>query len=130
MIVLTSAQISGAVAGGLVGGFCGFVANSFQERQQFRRARRNIACALIGDIGVHPLGSNIGAPPSPLPRDLVRWYTRLAVCLERAHVLHELALQPNPERMTYMADVAELQHAGFTELIELARPLIGRLSAL
>jgi hypothetical protein len=26
--------------------------------------------------------------------------------------------------------VAELQHAGFAELIELARPLVGRLSAL
>ena len=43
-------QLSGAVAGRLVGGFSGFFANSFQERQQFRRTRRNVACALVGEI--------------------------------------------------------------------------------
>lgn len=32
MIDLPCTQLSGAVAGGLVGGFSGFVANSFQER--------------------------------------------------------------------------------------------------
>ncbi len=76
------------------------------------------------------LGGNVGVLPSPLPRDLVRWYTRLAECLERVHVLHELALQPSPERTTYAAEVAELQHAAFTELIELASPLVDRLAKL
>ncbi len=43
-------QLSGAVAGRLVGGFSGFFANSFQERQQFRRTsedpnRTPAACA-------------------------------------------------------------------------------------
>ena len=172
MIDLPWTQLSGAVAGGLVGGFSGFVANSFQERQQFRRARQNVACALVGEIdalrqhieenylaklradvdSVAPnkrsypyhafrgerdympvfrsLGSNVGVLPSPLPRDLVRWYTRLAVCLERAHVLHELSLQPNSERVTYAVEVAELQHAAFSELAELARPLVDRLSKM
>jgi hypothetical protein len=37
MIDLPWTQLSGAVAGGLVGRFSGFVANSFQERGQFRR---------------------------------------------------------------------------------------------
>jgi len=50
MIDLPWTQLSGAVAGGLVGGFSGFVANSFQERQQFRRTRQNVACALVGEI--------------------------------------------------------------------------------
>jgi len=76
------------------------------------------------------LGSNVGVLPGPLPRDLVRWYTRLAVCLERAHVLHELALQANPERLTYAVEVAELQHAAFTEPVDLARPLVDRPSKL
>jgi hypothetical protein len=126
MMDLPWTQISGAIAGGLVGGFSGFIANNIQERQQFWRTRRNVACALLGEIeglGAHieehylaklradlqhlapnnrtfpyhafrgerdympvfrALGSNIGLLPSPLPRDLVRWYTRLAVCLERA----------------------------------------------
>jgi hypothetical protein len=172
VIDLPWTQISGAVAGGLVGGFAGFVANIFQERHQFHRTRKNVACALLGEIdalrlhieenylaklradlrAVTPnnrsypyhafrgerdympvfrsLGSNIGVLASPLPRDLVRWYTRLAVCLERAHVLHELTVQPNPEHMSYAAEVAELQHAAFSELVELASPLVDRLSTL
>lgn len=172
MIDLPWTQLSGAVAGGLVGGFSGFIANSFQERQQFRRARQNVACALVGEIDAlrqhieenylaklradlesvaphkrsypyhafrgerdympvfHSLGGNVGVLPTPLPRDLVRWYTRLAVSLERAHVLHELALQPTSERMTYAAEVAELQHAAFTELVDLAGPLVDRLADL
>jgi hypothetical protein len=50
MIGLPWTQLSGVVAGGLVGGFSGFVANSFQERQQFGRTRQNVACALVGEI--------------------------------------------------------------------------------
>ena len=172
MIDLPWTQLSGAVAGGLVGGFSGFVANSFQERQQFWRARQNVACALVGEIDAlrqhieenylaklradlesvapnsppYPFhafrgerdympvfrspGSNVGVLPAPLPRDLVRWDTRLAVCQERAHVLHELVLQSGPEPLTDVVEVAELQHAAFTELVELATPLVGRLCKL
>jgi hypothetical protein len=46
MIDLPWTQLSGAI----VGGFSGFVANNFQERQHPRRARRNTACALVGEI--------------------------------------------------------------------------------
>src|SRR5882724_511684 len=50
MIDITWSQISGGLVGGLVGGFSGFVANIFQEHKQFRRVRRNVACALVGEI--------------------------------------------------------------------------------
>jgi hypothetical protein len=43
-------QMSGAIAGGLVGSFSGFIANSFHEQRVRHRARRNIASALIGEI--------------------------------------------------------------------------------
>jgi hypothetical protein len=43
-------QMSGAIAGGLVGSFTGFIANSFHEHRVRRRVRRNIASALIGEI--------------------------------------------------------------------------------
>jgi hypothetical protein len=43
-------QISGAIAGGLFGGFSGFVASSLQERAERGRRQRNVACALIGEI--------------------------------------------------------------------------------
>lgn len=43
-------QMSGAIAGGLVGSFTGFIANSFHERRVRIRIRRNIACAFIGEI--------------------------------------------------------------------------------
>lgn len=44
-------QLSGAVVGGLVGGFSGFLANSIHSRAQGRSSRRNVASALIGEIG-------------------------------------------------------------------------------
>jgi hypothetical protein len=50
MINLPWMQISGAVSVGLVGGFAGSVANSFQERHQHHRTRRNPASALVGEI--------------------------------------------------------------------------------
>jgi hypothetical protein len=43
-------QMSGAIAGGLVGSFSGFIANSFHEHRVRRRVRHNIASALIGEI--------------------------------------------------------------------------------
>jgi hypothetical protein len=51
MIELPWLQMSGAITGGLVGSFSGFVANSFHEHRVRLRARRNIACALVGEIG-------------------------------------------------------------------------------
>ncbi len=43
-------QMSGAIAGGLVGSFSGFIAKSFHEHRVRLRLRRNIASALIGEI--------------------------------------------------------------------------------
>ena len=50
MIGLPWPEISGPIAGGLVAGLSGLVANSFQEHQQFRCARLNVACILVGEI--------------------------------------------------------------------------------
>jgi hypothetical protein len=164
-------QISGAAAGGLVGGLAGFVANSVQQHREMQRARRNIACALAGeiealcrhienndlarlraDVGAtldgqgrryhhfrgerdympifRSLGSDVGFLLKPLPSDLVYWYTLLAVSLERAAELHDVSLRYSPELAEYRAEVAELQRAGFSELIRLAKPLLERLSEL
>ena len=164
-------QISGAIAGGAVGGFCGFVANIFQERRVRRRSRRNIACALIGELSAlsehieanyltmlrsdlelksdqrmfpyhqfrgerdympifRSLGSNVGYLPTPLPRDLVSWYTSLAAGLERAHALHELAMRGGQEALVYAIDLAKLQQAAFTELVATAKSLLARLDDL
>jgi hypothetical protein len=50
MIDIPWSQIAGAVAGGAVGGFSGFVASSVQQRSMLRRARRNVASALAGEL--------------------------------------------------------------------------------
>jgi hypothetical protein len=50
MIDLAWSQISGAVAGGVVGVFSGFVANHLQQRQELIHVRRSVASALIGEI--------------------------------------------------------------------------------
>jgi len=164
-------QLSGAIAGGIVGGFAGFVANNLQDLQVRRRMKRNIACALIGEIGAlaqhiednyltmlrsdlqprtdrrnspyrqfrgdrdympifRSLGSNVGYLPTPLPRDLVFWYTSLATGLERAHELYELAMQKSPEQMGYAIELAQIQHAAFTELVTASKPLLERLGRL
>jgi hypothetical protein len=142
-----------------------------QDLQIRRRMKRNIACALIGEIGAlaqhieddyltmlrtdlqprtdrrnsryrhfrgdrdympvfRSLGSNVGYLPTPLPRDLVSWYTRLAAGLERAHELYELAMQKDPEQMGYAIELAQIQHAAFTELVTASKPLLERLSGL
>jgi hypothetical protein len=165
-------QATGAVAGGLVGGFTGFVANGVLDRSGERRAKRNVASAIIGELQAlcgyiethylaklrldldtisaearrHPyhgfrgerdyapvfrsLGANMGFLPSPLPRDLVYWYTGLTVCLERARELHELAQRKELDSIIYAIEVAQNQHEAFKELFELAQPLIKRLSML
>ena len=154
-------QIFGAVAGGLVGGFSGFVANNVHARSETRRARRNVASALVGEISAlchqiktlfptvpdlsngeadpsairrrhfrgerdympifRALGSHVGVLPAPLPRDLVAWYTGLAICLERAHELHELALQRDPDSFNYAMELARLEEASLAELVEVDR---------
>ena len=160
-------QIAGAIAGGLVGGFSGFIANNVQARRETRSARRNVASALIGEISAlshyikslfltipglaegdadpsdirrrhfrgerdympifRALGSNVGVLPTPLPRDLVVWYTGLAMCLERARELHELRLQHDTDSFDYAMEIARLQEASLAELVELAPPLLERL---
>ena len=163
------AQISGAIAGGLVGGFSGFVANNIQSRRETRRSRRNVACALIGEISAlahyikslfltvpaldvgeadpsdirrrhfrgerdympifRALGSHVGVLPTPLPRDLVAWYTGLAMCLERARELHDLRLQRDPDAFGYAVELARHQEASLAELVELAPPLLEKLGS-
>jgi hypothetical protein len=164
-------QMSGAVAGGLVGSFTGFLSNIVHERRVRRGVRRNIACALIGEIdalatyiennylallraSIEPLneqadtrtyifrgerdympifrniGATVGFLPTPLPRDIVTWYTRLAAALERAHALHELAIQGDPRSLDYAVSLAKRQQEEMSSLIEDARPLLTRLEAL
>ena len=76
------------------------------------------------------LGGNVGILPAPLPRDLVAWYTALAICLERARELHDLRLQRDPESFSYAMELARLQEASLSELVELANPLLLRLGDL
>jgi hypothetical protein len=171
MFTLPWLQMSGAIAGGVVGSFSGFIANSFHEHRTRIRVRRNIACALIGEIGAlsqwiddnylallrardsapdenrddhyhhfrgdrdympvfRSIGATVGFLPTPLPRDLVAWYTNLAAALERAHALHEFAIQARPEQARIARDLALAQRAALTELVETAKPLLARLSAL
>ncbi|WP_044559942.1 hypothetical protein [Azospirillum sp. B4] len=164
-------QISGAVAGGVVGGFSGFIANTFHDHRMRRRAKRNIACALIGEIGalsqhieenylsmlradlascgeapaiVHhafrgdrdympvfrALGSTVGYLPTPLPRDLVYWYTSLAAGLERARALHELSGQRDPDAVAFAVRLAKLQDAAFIDLLARSRALLAQLDRI
>jgi hypothetical protein len=171
VIDLSVLQISGTVAGAIVGGFSGFVANSIQERRVRLGVRRNIAGALIGEITAladhidrhylalfrshiaepdaarptapyhfrgerdympifRSLGANIGHLPSPLPRELVAWYTHLGVALERAHALHELTRRDDPALDPHVTGLAQAQEAALTELLALSKPLLERLSQL
>jgi hypothetical protein len=43
-------QTSGAIAGGLVGSFAGFLANIIRARLEFRRHRHSVASALMGEL--------------------------------------------------------------------------------
>ena len=52
MINEISLQILGSISGGVVGGFSGFIAGSFNERRARQERLKNIASALIGEIGV------------------------------------------------------------------------------
>ncbi len=171
MIEIPWLQLSGAITGGLVGSFSGFIANSFHERRVRLRVRRNIACALIGEIGAlsdyidknylallrasieevgdreeHPahffrgdrdympvfrsIGATVGYLPTPLPRDIVTWYTTLAAALERAHGLHELAVQRDPLLAGHALRMVRMQQQALIDLTDNAKPLLERLEAL
>jgi hypothetical protein len=75
------------------------------------------------------LGSHVGVLPTPLPRDLVAWYTGLAMCLERARELHELRLQRDPDSFGYAMELTRLQEASLAELVDFAPPLLERLGS-
>ena len=171
MIEIPWLQLSGAITGGLVGSFSGFIANSFHERRVRVRVRRNIACALVGEIGAlsayiednylallrasveavgdeeeHPahffrgdrdympvfrsIGAAVGYLPTPLPRDIVTWYTTLAAALERAHALHELAVQRDPRLAGNVLRMARMQQQALIDLTANAKPLLERLEVL
>ncbi len=164
------AQISGALAGGIVGGFAGFVSNSIQQRLQSIQARRSVARALLGEMGAiskrieleylkklslelsimksegrYPshrfrgqkdlgrifcsLGEHLGSLPSELVSELVSWYLSLAIYQERESELHELSSHRSAEFMEYAIELVELQHAGYSGLVQIARPLMTQLSA-
>jgi hypothetical protein len=163
-------QMSGAITGGLVGSFSGFIANSFHEHRVRRRVRSNIACALIGELQTltqyiednylvllrrslesaddqipshhyfrgdrdympvyRQIGATIGFLPTPLPRDLISWYTGLTTTLERAHALHDLSAKADVQSVTYLLSLNRAQEAALGELIAQSKPLIARLEEL
>lgn len=162
------AQVSGALAGGIIGGFAGFVSNIIQQRLQASQTRRSVAQALLGEIGAiskrieleyleklcievtlmknegryaghhfrgqkdfavvfSSLGVHIGCLPSDLVSDLVSWYISLAIFQERESELHEMTSRKAPELLEYAIELAELQHTGYSRLVQMARPLTARL---
>lgn len=166
-------QMSGAIAGGLVGSFSGFIANSFHEHRVRRRVRRNIACALIGEIQTltqyiednylvllrhsieaasaaegqmashhyfrgdrdympvyRAIGATVGFLPTPLPRDLISWYTGLTTSLERAGALHDLSSRTDTQSVAFLLSLTRIQETALAELIAGSKPLIARLETL
>ncbi len=164
-------QMSGAIAGGLVGSFSGFIANGINEHRTRMRIRRNIACALIGEMQTlahyieanylvllkrsletaedsaapshyyfrgdrdympvyRALGGTVGFLPTPLPRDLIHWYTGLTTALERAHALHDLSGRTDRQSIDYLHSLTRIQEAALGDLIADAKPLIVRLERL
>lgn len=131
------------VAAALVGeieGLCEQIRNSYLGRlvgsddqpgtisnipvyQLFRGERDYIP--IYRSMGVHT-----GLLPSPLPRKLVKWYTGLAVCLERAHELHELARQRDPDWVESSTHLWDYQRTGFADLLSQADDLLGDLTHL
>lgn len=76
----------------------------------------------------HSLGINIGALPAPLPRDLVTWYTKLSLCIERSRVLGDLSQEAADCADARIMKVMQMQHAELTSLIGEAKDLKVRLS--
>jgi len=75
------------------------------------------------------LGATIGCLPSDLVSDLVSWHIGLAVYQEREFELHELTSRTSVELIEYAIELAELQHAGYSSLVQTARPLTMQLAA-
>ena len=164
-------QMMASLMGGLVGGFAGFVASLLMERRNRREKIRNIASALIGEIGAlvhgfetryldmlrinveementalfshfhvqaqqdfmpifHSLGSEIGLLPSPLPRDLVAWYTDLAVGLERTRAMYDLITQNGTEMLIQLNHLTDLQYQAISGLVERSADLLESLNNL
>ena len=165
------AQVSGALAGGIVGGFAGFVSNMIMLRFQSTQIRRSVARALSGEIGAISkrieleylkklsielnimkteqrytshhfrgqkdltkvfcsLGGHIGFLPSELVSELVSWYISLTIYQERESEFHELTTNKGLEVMEYAIELLELQHAGYADLVQKARPLLAQLGAI
>lgn len=76
------------------------------------------------------IGATVGYLPTPLPRDVVTWYTALAAALERARALHEFAMQGRPEHDQYVIELARVQQAALTDLVAASKPLLARLAKL
>jgi hypothetical protein len=162
-------QISGALAGGLVGGFAGFVSNSIQQHRQSVCSRRSVARALMGEVGAitkrieleylnklslelaalksgrYPghffrgsrdlarvfcsMGEQLGCLPSELVSELVAWYINLAIYQDREFEVHEMTSRRSPEFMDYAIELVELQYTGYSDLVQLARPILTQLAA-
>lgn len=163
------AQVSGALAGGIIGGFAGFISNIIQQRLQAAQTRRSVAQALLGEIGAiskrveleyldklclevtimknegryaghhfrgqkdlsvvfSSLGAHIGCLPSELVSELVSWYISLAIFQEREAELHDVTSRRSAESLDYAIELAEFQHAGYSRLVQMARPLIIQLA--
>ncbi len=75
------------------------------------------------------LGANIGCLPSDLVSELVSWHISLAIYQERESELYELTSHRSTELMEYAIELAELQHAGYSDLVRTARPLTMQLAA-
>lgn len=87
------------------------------------RGQKNLA-SVFGS-----LGASIGCLPSDLVSELVSWHISLAIYQERESELHELTSRRSGEMIGYAIELAELQHAGYSSLVQSARPLTIRLAA-
>ena len=47
------------------------------------------------------IGATVGFLPTPLPRDLISWYTGLTAALERAHALHDLSARTDAQSVAF-----------------------------
>jgi hypothetical protein len=149
-------QMSGAIAGGLVGSFSGFIANSFHEQRVRHRVRRNIACALIGEIqtltqyiednylvllrrSIEAAAASEGDIPAHHhyfrgDRDYMPIYRAIGATvgflLERAHALHDLSSRADAHSIAFLLSLTRVQETALAELIAGSNPLIARLERL
>lgn len=76
----------------------------------------------------HSLGINIGALPAPLPKDLVIWYTRLSICIERSRAFGEIGKENVEFVDERVAKTMQVQFIELCNLIDAAKDLRTRLS--